>query len=366
MSLSGRCLCIVLLCMSAARSQADVLNLHVVPLPFKAPRLLGMSMDGDGFIWFGSTHRKLYRYHARTGDADEIQLPFDSSTSQTICVRNKVYLLGQSYPKLMIYDRAAKKFGEAAYPTAKPDVWYGTDLVNGKHLYLFDRASAGVIQWDTTTDTGKSIPYPYKTPMPTSGRYVAKDGAVWCAVWDIAGGQYNPLGIVRLDVTTNAFTGWFPFPKEDAANKPFTDEQVTQFYPNTLKGKLVPFDVKQQRWCEPIAVPEYGTRFGFIGGGSIYKDRWYFSISTYNGTAFGCDGQPYHFCNGLLEFDPRTRTFAFPTLEVKDAYYQVSYHLSAGDQLFATGNNIRKGDGGLDNGRIGEFVVWQTAEAERK
>jgi hypothetical protein len=324
-----------------------------------------MSMDEDGFIWFGSTHCKLYRYDPRTGSADEIQIPFDSSTSQALCVRNKVYLLGQSYPKLMIYDRAAKTFDEVAFPTAKPDVWYGTELIDGKHLYLFDRGSAGVIQWDTVTDTGKSIPYPYNTLMPLSGRYVAVDGAIWCAVWDVAGGQYIPLGIARLDVKTNAFTGWFPFPKEDAPAKPFTDEKVTLFYPFTLKGKLVPFDVKEQRWCELIAVPEYGSRFGFIGGATIYNDRWYFSISTYNGTTTGCDGQPYHFCNGLLEFNPMTRTFAFPTLDAKDAYFQVSYHLSAGGHLFATGNNIRESDGSLNHGKTGEVVVWQSPNVER-
>lgn len=366
MSLSARYFCVVLLCVSVARSGAEQLVLDVVPLPFKSPRLLGMSMDDDGFIWLGSTYRKLYRYDARTGTAQEINLPFDSSTSQTICIGKKVYLLGQSYPKLMIYDRAREKFSEVALPTAKPDVWYGTDAIDGKHLYLFDRGSAGVIKWDTTTDSGKSIPYPYQTPMPCAGRYVPKDKTIWCSVWELTTGQYSPLGIARLDVERDTFTGWFPFPKEDTGNKPFTDEEATLFYPFTLKGKLVPFDINEKRWCQSIAVPEYGARFGFIGLGTIYKGRWYFSISTYNGTTTGCDGKPFHFCNGLLEFDPKTSKFAFPTLEVKDAYFQVSYHLSAGGHFFATGNNIREVDGSLNNGKIGEMVVWQTREVERK
>jgi hypothetical protein len=351
---------------SVATNGAEPLVLHTVPLPFRAPRLLGMSMDDEGFIWFGSTHRHLYRYNANTGTADEIKLPFDSSTSQTICVSKKVYLLGQSYPKLMIYDRTTRKFSEAAFPTAKPDVWYGTDAIDGKHMYLFDRNSAGVIKWDTTTDTGKSIPYPYKTPMPCAGRYVPKDGTIWCSVWDLTDLQYNPLGIVRLDVKEDAFTGWFPFPTEDVDNKPFTDVEATLFYPHTLTGKLVPFDINEQRWCKPIAVPDFGTRFGFIGLGTIHKGRWYFSISTYNGTTTGCDGKPFHFCNGLLEFDPKTSEFAFPTLDVKDAYFQISYHLSAGGQFFATGNNIREADGSLNNAKIGEVIFWQTRAVERQ
>ncbi len=265
----------------------------------------------------------------------------------------------------MIFDRAAKKFNEAALPTAKPDVWYGTEVIDG-NLYLFDRGSAGVIRWDTATDTGKSIPYPYATPMPFGGRYVAKDGAIWCGVWDFTGGQYVPLGVARLDVSKNAFTDWCPFPKENADNKPFTDAQTTLFYPYTLKGKLVPFDFKQKRWCKAIDVPEFGKRFGFIGLASIYRGRWYFSLSTYNGSVNGCDGKPYHFCNGLLEFDPQTGQFAFPVLEGKDVYYQVSYHLSAGGNLFATGNDIREKDGTLNNAKIGDAVFWQTRKVEMK
>jgi len=361
----GYCCAVLLLGLKVA-TVAEPLDLRPVPLSVKSPRLLGMSMDDDGDIWLGSTHRIIYRYTPRTGAVEGVKLPFDSSTSQTICVGKKVYLLGQSYPKLMIYDRAAKKFSEAAFPTAKPDVWYGTEAVDGRHLYLFDRGTTGVIKWDTATDTAKVIAYPYKTHMPSWGRFVAKDKAIWCAVWDFTGGQYIPLGIARLDVKRDAFTGWFPFPKEDADNKPFTDAEATLFYPHTLKGKLVPFDLKEQRWCKPIAVPEYGKRFGFIGGGTIHAGRWYFSISTYNGSATGCDGKPYHFCNGLLEFDPQTGKFAFPTLEVKDAYYQVSYHLSAGGHFFATGNDIREKDGSLNNGKMGDAIFWQSRKVERR
>jgi hypothetical protein len=33
-----------------------------------------------------------------------------------------VFILGQSYPKLIINDRSAKKFSKVAYPSAKPNV----------------------------------------------------------------------------------------------------------------------------------------------------------------------------------------------------------------------------------------------------
>jgi hypothetical protein len=339
---------------------------HTVSLPVQSPRLLGMSMDEDGFIWVGSTHRTVYCYDPRTGFMEEIRLPYDSSTSQTICVGRKVYLLGQTYPKLMIYDRRAREFREVAFPTTQPDVWYGTEAVDGKHLYLFDRGSAGVIKWDAITDTGTSIAFPYELPSPTSGRYTAADGAVWCNLWDLADGQYVPLGLARLDATTDKFTGWFPFPKADSELAPFANPETTVFYPYTLKGKLVPFDWRERRWCQAIDVPDFGRRFGFIGGGTAYDGRWYFSISTYNGTATGCDGKPYHFCNGLLQFDPQTRRFAFPSVDVDGAYFQVAYTLSAGGHLFATGNNIREQDGSLNMSRTGEAIFWQTLRPKRE
>lgn len=121
----------------------------------------------------------------------------------------------------------------------------------------------------------------------------------------------------------------------------------------------------QRRWRRPLEVPEYGKRFGFIGLATVHQGRWYFSISTYNGTNLGCDGKPYHFCNALLVFDPKTARFSFTTLEAPDAYYQVSYTLSAGGQLYATGSNIRQPDGRLDSARRGEIVFWTTRRPDR-
>jgi hypothetical protein len=319
-----------------------------------------MSMDEDGFIWLGSTHRVIYRYDPHAGSIDQIPLPYDSSTSNCICAGRKVYLLGQSYPRLIIYDRAQKKFSELDYPSPKPDVWYGTEAIDGRHLYLFDRGTTGVIKWDTQTDSGKVIAYPYETIMPSFGRSVPNDHAIWCAVWDYSKGQYDPVGIARLDLRTDTFTDWFSFPKEDETLEPFTDSSATIFYPYTLKGKLVPFDFKAKRWCKFLTVPEHGKRFGFIGLATVHEGRWYFSLSTYNGTAIGCDGKPFHFCNGLLEFDPKAGTFAFPTLEMSNAYYQISYTLRARGHFFATGNNIQEPDGTLNAGKLGEALFWQT------
>jgi hypothetical protein len=361
MKFAGLCCALALAWLeSAAALAAAPPEMYSVPLPVSAPRLLGMSMDDDGFIWLGSTNRAIWRYDPRTGAIEEVKLPFDSSTSQTICVGEKVYLLGQKYPKLMCYDRQSRSFSELAYPTATPDVWYGTELVDDRYLYLFDRGTTGVIKWDTQTDAGTVIHYDFDTPMPSSGTYVAEDGAVWCGVWDIADGQYIPRGLARLDAATNQFTDWRPFPSLDAVDPPVVNHETTIYYPYTLKGKLVPFDWKARRWRRMVDAPGFGERFGFIGGGKLFQGRWYFPISTYNGTPIGVDGKPHHFCNGPMAYDPATGEFSFPTLDGKDAYYQVSYHLVAGGHFFATGNNIRQADGSLDHFGTGQAAFLQT------
>ena len=335
-------------------------RLHVVPTPIRSYRLLSMSRDEGGYIWAGSIHRAVHRYDPRTGEVQTVRLPYDATASACLCAGGKVYILGQSYPRLIIHDRRAGTFREAEYPSPTPDVWYGAEAPDGRHLYLFDRGSVGVIKWDSRTEAGEPIPWPYPTPPPSGGRIEASDDSLWCFVWDLGDGQYRPLGIARLDLGTDRFTGWYPFPEDDEGLGPFEEPGATFFLPHSLRGRLVPFDFRARRWCRPLAVPRYGELFGFMGGPVVHEGRSYFSLSTYNGTGTGCDGKPYHFCDSILEFDPAARRFEFLTLESDDAYYQIAYMLSAGEEFFATGTNIREPDGSLNRDRAGEVIFWQT------
>jgi hypothetical protein len=347
------------------RGPAEELALHVVPTPIKSYRLLAMSMDDDGFIWAGAIHHAIHRYDPRTGQVETVELPYKAVACSCLCAGPKVYVLGQTYPRLIIYDRSTKKFDEKPYPSPKPDVWYGTELIGGRYLYLFDRGGASVIKWDTREDVGKVIAYPYKAPLPGGGYHEPRDGALWCRTWDAKDSPYVFHGLARLDLETDRFAGYFEFPRTDEGLKPSAGPDTTFFLPYTLKGKVVPFDFKEKRWCQFLDVPEFGKRFGFMGGPWPHKGKYYFSLSTYNGTERGCDGKPFHFCNAVLEFDPAAKKFAFLTLEAKDAYYQIAYMLSARGDFFATGTNIREPDGSFNRDRTGEVVFWQTTKAAK-
>jgi hypothetical protein len=231
----------------------------------------------------------VHRYDPRTGTVQTLQMPFDSSASSCICVGKKVYILGQNYPKLIIYDRGAEKFSEHAYPSPNPDVWYGTPLIANRFIYLFDRGAAGLIRWDTQTDTGTPIAYPYKTTLPSAGHYEPADGGIWCKLWDYSTGQYVPEGIARFDVGTGEFTGMWPFPKDDTGLAEYSDPKATFFLPWTLRGKLVPFDFRARRWCKFIEVPRFKELFGFIGLSTRCAGKEFFSLSTYDGDDTGVD-----------------------------------------------------------------------------
>jgi hypothetical protein len=133
-----------------------------------------------------------------------------------------------------------------------------------------------------------------------------------------------------------------------------------------LRGKLMPFDFKAREWRRSIPVPRFGELFGFIGLSTQFKGKHYFSLSTYDGDETGVDGKPYHFCNGLLEFDPFAGRFDFPTLTIPGAYYQVAYTLATPRGFFATGSNIQKVDGTLDQTSRGACVFWQTEAVRPK
>jgi hypothetical protein len=319
-----------------------------------------MSMDDEGWIWAGSIHRLVHRYSPRTGAIETIELPYDANTSACLCAGEKVYMLGQAHPRLIVYDRRRRHFTDHPYPSREPDVWYGTEAVDGRHLYLFDRKSAGLIRWDTETEVGESLPYPWSTTMPSSGRYEPRDGAIWCSVADNTGFQYRWIGIARFDLASGAYTSFHPFPDQSENLAPYDDPERTLFLPHWLSGRVAPFDFKEKRWCQFLDVPGFGERFGFIGGPWPHGDQYFFSLSTYNGKEVGCDGRPYHFLNSILRFDPGTRRFDFMTLEVPGVYYQVSYMLSAGGEFFATCTNIREPSGDLNGFRVGEAAFWQS------
>lgn len=370
MSRLRRVLMLMVLTVVAGVADKSEPRMYVVHLPIHSYRLLAMAMDQNGDIWFGSIHHVVHRYNPRTRTVETIPLPkttvhYKLWASQSLPMNNKVYFLGEAYPNLIIYNPTRKTFTEKPYPSSKPDVWYGVASPDKQHLYLFDRGGVGLIKWDTKTDTGKAIPYPYKTLMPSFGGYDPRDRGIWAGIWDYTDEKYRPIAITRLDTQTDSFSGIWYVPKNDTDLLPCTTPESTRYYAWTLKGKLMPFDIREKRWCKFIDVPGLDTEYGFIGIGTPFHGHWYFSLSSYSGHDDpGIDGNQYHFLNSILDLDPKTGSLHFLTLNIPGKYYQIAYMLNAGGHFYATGSNIQLPDGKIVRENKGDIIVWQTLRPE--
>jgi hypothetical protein len=104
--------------------------------------------------------------------------------------------------------------------------------------------------------------------------------------------------------------------------------RTTFFLPWTLKENSVPFDFQ----ARPLV--QVHRRAAFRGIVRVhlalhaFPGKDYFSLSTTTATKPAVDGKPYRFLHALLEFDPATRRFDFPTLNSANAYYQMSYTMA--------------------------------------
>ena len=239
-------------------SRRRAIELHVVPIPVKSPRLLGMSMDDDGFIWLGSTHRArlplrpAHRRDRRRSSCRTTRPPARPSASG-----DKVYLLGQSYPKLIIYDRAAKKFTRSRLPVGRSRTCGTGRRRSTGGTSTCSTAAAPASSSGTRRPTpGRSSRGRTRRSLPSGGRYVAARRR----------GLVLRVGLHRRAVQADRHR---PPRPEDATRSPASSlprrtttgrsrsptPRPTLFYPHTLKGRLVPFDFKRRRWCKPIDVP---------------------------------------------------------------------------------------------------------------
>lgn len=358
--------CVVEQVPSTTSPPVSGISLNPVPTSVSLSRPTYMSRDEAGFIWATSPDRVLTRFDPSLGQITAIPHPFNAVVGHSVALSQKVYMLGLGYPNLMIYHRASGTFSEVPYPVANADVWYAAEEIHGpidgRHMYLFNRSSPAVIKWDTLTDTGTVIPYPYNSPAPYVGRYIPTDGAIWCNSWDFSGGQYRPVGIARLNLATDQFDEFHLFPSDGTSLAPYIDPDptLTLFYQRSFDGKLMPFDVPNRRFCRYIDTLGYKQLYSWIGMSSVHDGRWYFVLATLNVQGTGFDCKPYHFLNALLEFDPATGQFAVATLQMPNAYYQTSYILSVDNELYCMCNDILENDGSLNVGRIGQVLYWQS------
>ncbi len=377
----------------AARGSSSVADADVVPrtrsefgtleLPrFEAVALEGlrdwllvMDMDRDGVIWSGTTGGRFLSYTPATRQFALHDIPAKGPINACLCVGDNVYLLGREYPKLRVYRRSTGRCDEYSYPAKMVNFWYGCRVIDDQHLGLFNYAGDTVL-WDCRRDTGELIRYPFEGP-PAGIGYIAESGAaVYSLVFEYfadAASKYRLVKFVRLDLKQRRWSDEWAIPTTLDDTAPIRADETageTLWHPHLTNGMMLGFDTKHRRWTSLLEIPGHGTIFSFAssgngtgGCGSEYRGLRFYSMSTFHGDdSRGIDGNLPHYLNGLLVFDPRSRTFDMLRLDSGTQYLQTGFTLPANGQLYFHSTNIRHPDGTFGKGlndAEGEVLFWQ-------
>ena len=124
-----------------------------------------MDRDDDGWIWAGTKKGQLLRYDPQARRHTLIDYSGEGAIQACLCADSKVYVLGGPYPKLRVYDRRMQQWQQHDYPVRNGNFWYRAVLNDGQTLLLPNYAGETIF-WDTTTERGETVPYPFEGPSP--------------------------------------------------------------------------------------------------------------------------------------------------------------------------------------------------------
>lgn len=332
--------------------------------------------DDAGKIWFGSSKFFCYDPVARTTEQLDNTPLGGKSYSTCLCQGDKVYVLTQKSPELVVYHRQKKEYSRHTLPDPESNIWFGVRVPGDARLYLYVRNRNKVVVWDTESDRGREIAYPDAMDL-WSGFYVEADNAIYSFTLEA-----KPCRLVRFDLKTQSFDAVIPALEpglEITGVNPIGD---WLYCADRFTGRVIPFNFVKRTWGEPVAVPGHMSVFSFIGMGTTFRGLALYCLSTYKGTMkwdynrnaylstgdenIGIDGKPHHFMNKYLVFDPSSREFGYleaPETEGK-RYPLICYSLVCRDQLIISGYDL----GDLHNRpaamgeREGELCLFQSVD----
>ena len=299
-------------------------------------RLHEPSVGRDGNIWTSPLDGNLWRYHAPSGEVEIFDLQELTGRNWAglhlwpIAQANSILLCTPKLPLLWVWDRAADKVTQYAFPHDQPSV-YGGFVVDGwNHIYLYDTKHQSVLKWDPAAGRGVHFPCPYELSGTLYMSFVDRQRQEY---W---GSTYTGNDLVRFDVKSEQWTGHFKCPLAGAT--PTAGGRVfhgdTLYVSDHLNGRIIPLNIETKQWSDPIPVPGYRDWFGYLSGGFLFRDTLYLDHSTWTGGTSSIDGEPHHFIGSWTVFDPHTREFSrldIPTRGGEESKYLQSDYCAAYD-----------------------------------
>lgn len=339
----------------------------------KTGRPFAFDVDEQGKLWQGNTG-EFWVHDTRTGQASRVAPPElkGMTLSSVFCFQGKIVVAHQVADHITVYDPATRKAATVALPGKKPNVWYGTKAA-GK-LLLFDRSDdGGVLVLDSPAGPVRKLAA-VVGKFPAGGKMLP-DGRVLVGTYPVRTYQF-------FDPVREVVTGEIPYPTPDAGLSGVFVHEGLLYAADSAAGRLVVYNLKEQRWLEPIAVPDYKKVFGFIGGGFQLGSAGYFCLSTYAHQSrldpatgklivppnadLGVDGRAHHFLDRFLVFDAATRKFSYLVAPAQpDGYPLVCYSHVEGEKVFITGYVVPLDADGGPGKKAGDWIVWERRGAGR-
>src|SRR5688572_10894038 len=283
------------------------------------PRPFAFDVDANDWLWEGNGKGHLGGHRLGTGEFRRIQIPelgerfvFSAFSWGDWLVLELGY--GAEY---LVYQPETGRCLRRHVPGENPITWFGSKTLNRK-LLICERAHGKALILDAPEAEPRIVQCPY-------------DGD-FGSVWEVSDGllytfMADPARVVRFDPVKEAFVDERPLPWPDSgpAGRGLEHDGVI-YVPDTAGGRLLPMELRTQKWLDPIPVPGHGTVFGYIGPAFKFEGKGYFNLSTYTHRSrldrktgqvivpegkLTVDGKPLRFMERMLVFDPATREFDY-------------------------------------------------------
>jgi len=313
------------------------------------PRPYACDVDPEGWLWQGTTHDRLLGHNLKTAELRVVIIPEmeGKSAFSAFAWQDKVFMLLGECDFYLVYDPFSGQTQRYQLPGERPICWYGAKLPNGK-LIVFDRSAGHALLFDAPEASPRIVPCPREGDL--SMGTVQSDGYCYISFAD-------PARMVRFDYEHEAFVDETALPWPEAAMSGRFEHDGILYCADSAAGRLLPLNMADQTWGEPIVHPDAGSVFGFIGLAFEFQGKGYFSLSTYAGRSRldrktgkliapsgkfiepgdplpTVDGRPPRFMERFMIYDPAQKSFDYLVAENEDDGLPLLCYPWANDEQF--------------------------------
>src|SRR5688572_7299247 len=233
-------------------------------------------VDEHGWLWEGSTGNRLMGHNLRTAELDLRIVPEMSGhvVFSLFCWHGKLVMVLHDAPFYLVYDAATRRCDVKPVPTRNAIVWYGCKLP-GDRLMVCNRGNGGSGEawiFDEPDAPPRVIRVPYRGDFAAGT--LEEDGLVYTFMAD-------PGRVIRFDPRKETFVDETPLPWPEVQVAGRVSHGGVLYGADSAGGRLLPLELATQKWLDPIAHPDHGKVFGFIGLGFKARGKLYYCLSTY-------------------------------------------------------------------------------------